>query len=45
VGFRVGLDVVGEENNSQPQPGHEPPIIHPIAQRYTTELSPLFGEE
>jgi hypothetical protein len=29
----------GEEKNSQPLPGLEPPIIQPAAQRYTTELS------
>jgi hypothetical protein len=29
----------GEENNSQPLPGLEPPIIQSVAQRYTTELS------
>jgi hypothetical protein len=29
----------GEEKNSQPLPGLEPPIIQPVAQRYTTELS------
>jgi hypothetical protein len=28
----------GEEKNSQPLPGPEPPIIRPIVQRYTTEL-------
>jgi hypothetical protein len=28
----------GEEENSQPLPKLEPPIIQPIAQRYTTEL-------
>jgi hypothetical protein len=28
----------GEEKNSQPLPGLEPPVIHPVAQRYTTEL-------
>jgi hypothetical protein len=28
----------GEENNSQPLPGIEPPIIQAVAQRYTTEL-------
>jgi hypothetical protein len=33
----------GEENNSQPLPGLEPPIIQPVAQRYTTELSRLLG--
>jgi hypothetical protein len=31
----------GEEKNSQPLPGLEPPIIQPVAQRYTTELSRL----
>jgi hypothetical protein len=29
----------GEEKNSHPLPEIEPPIIWPIAQRYTTELS------
>jgi hypothetical protein len=29
----------GEEKNSQPLPGLEPPIIQPVPQRYTTELS------
>jgi hypothetical protein len=29
----------GEEKNSQPLPWLEPPIMHPVAQRYTTELS------
>jgi hypothetical protein len=28
----------GEEVNSQPLPGLEPPIIQPVVQRYTTEL-------
>jgi hypothetical protein len=28
-----------EEKNSQPLPSLEPPIIQPVAQRYTTELS------
>jgi hypothetical protein len=28
----------GEEKNSQPLPGLEPPIIQPVVQRYTTEL-------
>jgi hypothetical protein len=31
-----------EEKNSQPLPGLETPIIQPIAQRYTTEMSRLF---
>jgi hypothetical protein len=29
----------GEEKNSDPLPGIEPPIIQPVAQCYTTELS------
>jgi hypothetical protein len=29
----------GAEKNFQPLPGLEPPIIQPVAQRYTTELS------
>jgi hypothetical protein len=32
----------GEEKNSQPLPGLEPPIINSVAQRYTTELSRLL---
>jgi hypothetical protein len=28
----------GEEKNTQPLPGLEPPIIQPVAQRYTTKL-------
>jgi hypothetical protein len=32
----------GEEKNSQPLPRLEPPIIQPVAQRYTTELSRLL---
>jgi hypothetical protein len=32
----------GEERNSQPLLGLEPPIIQPVAQRYTTELSRLL---
>jgi hypothetical protein len=31
----------GEEKNSQILPGLESPIIQPVAQRYTTELSRL----
>jgi hypothetical protein len=31
----------GEEKNCQPLPGHKPPIIQPVAQCYTTELSQL----
>jgi hypothetical protein len=37
---RSGRD--GEEKNSHPLPGLELPIIQPIAQRYTTELSRLL---
>jgi hypothetical protein len=32
----------GEQKNSQPLPGLEPPNIQPVAQRYTTELSRLL---
>jgi hypothetical protein len=32
----------GEEKNSELLPGLEPPIIQPLAQRYTTELSRLL---
>jgi hypothetical protein len=32
----------GEEKNSQPLPGVELPIVQPVAQRYTTELSQLL---
>jgi hypothetical protein len=31
----------GEEKNSQPLPEQETPIIQPVAQRYTTEISRL----
>jgi hypothetical protein len=31
----------GEEKNSQPLPGLENPLIQPVAQRYTAELSRL----
>jgi hypothetical protein len=31
----------GEEKNFQPLPGLEPPIIHTVAQNYTTELTRL----
>jgi hypothetical protein len=34
--------VGGEEKNSQHLPGLEPPMIKPVAQRYTTELSRLL---
>jgi hypothetical protein len=33
----------GEEKNSQPLPGLDPPTIQPVAQRYTAELSQLSG--
>jgi hypothetical protein len=32
----------GEEKNSHPLPGFELPIIQPVAQLYTTELSRLI---
>jgi len=31
----------GEDKNSQLLPGLEPPVIQPVAQRYSTELSRL----
>jgi hypothetical protein len=34
----------GEEKNSQPLSGLEPPIIQPVAQRYTTELSRILSK-
>jgi hypothetical protein len=33
----------GEEKNSLPLLGLEPPIIQPVTQRYTTELSWLLS--
>jgi hypothetical protein len=33
----------GEEKSFQPLPGLEPPIIKPVAQHYTTELSRLLN--
>jgi hypothetical protein len=33
----------GEEKNSQPLLGLEPPIIQPVAQRYTTEMSRILS--
>jgi hypothetical protein len=38
---RSGRD--GKEKNSQPLPRLEPPIIQPVVQRYTTELSRLIA--
>jgi hypothetical protein len=32
----------GEEKSSQPFPGLEPLIIHPVAQHYATKLSQLL---
>jgi hypothetical protein len=32
----------GEEKNSQPLPGLEPPIIQPLAQGYTSEITRLL---
>jgi len=33
VGSRAGLDTVVRKKNSQPLPGLEPPIAHPVAQQ------------
>jgi hypothetical protein len=35
----------GEEKNSQPLPGLEPPIIQPVTHRYTTELSRILTKK
>jgi hypothetical protein len=35
----------GGEKYSQPQPGLEPPIIQPVVQRYTTELTQLLNTQ
>jgi hypothetical protein len=43
-GPRAGLNAVAKRN-SQPLPGLESPIIQPEAQRYTTELFCLVGNE
>jgi hypothetical protein len=32
----------GKEKNSQPLQGQEPPLIQPVAQLYTVELSGLL---
>jgi hypothetical protein len=39
LGGPQSLSGCREEKNSQPLVGLEPPIIQPVAQRYTTELS------
>jgi hypothetical protein len=41
-GFQSQSGHGGEEKNSQPLPGLEPPIIQLVAQRYTAELSLLL---
>jgi hypothetical protein len=35
----------GDEKNSKPLPGLEPPIIQPVVQRYTIEVSQLLKME
>jgi hypothetical protein len=35
----------GEDENSHPLPGLEPPIIQPVAKRYMTELSRLVRHD
>jgi hypothetical protein len=42
VGPRAGLDAVVKKKNSQSLPGFESPIIQPVAQSYTAELSRLL---
>jgi hypothetical protein len=41
VGSRAVLDAVVKRKNPQPLPGVEPPIIQPVAQRFTTQLTRL----
>jgi hypothetical protein len=41
VGPRAGLDAVVKKKISEPLLGLENPIIQPVTQRYTTELSRL----
>jgi hypothetical protein len=43
VGPRASLDAVVKRKISQLLAGLEPPIIQPIAQRYTTELSQILS--
>jgi hypothetical protein len=38
TGPRAFLDTVVENKNSQPPTGIELPIIHPVAQRHTSDL-------
>jgi hypothetical protein len=42
VGPKADLDTVAKRKNSQPLPGLEPPIIQPIAQRYTIYWSEFY---
>jgi hypothetical protein len=42
VGPRTGQDAVMKKRYSQALPVLEPPIIHPVAQPYTIELSRLL---
>jgi hypothetical protein len=42
MGGSEGRSGHSEEKNSQPLQGLEHPIIQPVVQRYTTELSRLF---
>jgi hypothetical protein len=41
VGPRAGLDEAVKRKTSQPLPGLEPPIIQPVAQSYTADVSRL----
>jgi hypothetical protein len=47
VSPRTGMDAVARKKILHPLPELEPPIIQPVAQRYTTELSrllPYYGK-
>jgi hypothetical protein len=41
VGLRAGLDAVMKRKIPNPYRDSNPPIIQPVAQRYTTETSQL----
>jgi hypothetical protein len=44
VGLQSQSGRGGEKKDSHPLPGLEPPIIQPVAQRCTTELSGLLND-
>jgi hypothetical protein len=44
-GLQTRSGLSGEEKNSHPLPGLEPPVIQPVAQYYTVQLSWLANGE